>query len=118
MLTLFERGVVAHLIADWLLQNDWMARNKTSLRHLAAWVHATIYALFLGLALGSWQAGLVLGAIHLVVDTRRPLIWWRRVFRQTVEGPAALQVAIWSDQTVHIATIAIWIALVSQVSVP
>ena len=30
MLTPFERGVVVNLIADWLLQNDWMARNKHS----------------------------------------------------------------------------------------
>ena len=36
ILTLFERGLVAHLAADWVLQNDWMVRNKLSLRHPAA----------------------------------------------------------------------------------
>src|ERR1017187_8934241 len=62
-LTPFERGLVAHLVADWILQNDWMARNKMSLRHPDAWTHASIHAVCLGLALG-WQAGLVLGFIH------------------------------------------------------
>lgn len=112
MLTLFERGVVAHLVADWVLQNDWMARNKSNLKHPAAWTHAAIHAVLLGLALG-WQAGLVLGALHIFMDTRKPLNCWRRVFKQTTEGPAALATAMWADQVVHITAIAAWVALVA-----
>lgn len=112
-MTPFERGFTAHLVADWLLQNDWMARYKTDLCHPAAWVHSGIQTLFLAIALG-WRAGLVLGTIHLLVDTRIPLQWWRRTFRQTEEGPAALHVAIWGDQVVHIATIALWVWLTKQ----
>lgn len=111
MLTPFEGGLIAHLIADWLLQNDWMARNKMYLRHPASWTHSGIQALALSLALG-WQAGLVLGLIHLIIDTRLPLQWWKQFFRQTQEGPAALQVAIWGDQVLHISAIAAWVALV------
>ena len=111
MLTPFERGLIAHLIADWVLQNDWMARYKTSLKHPASWSHAAIHAIVLGLALG-WQAGLVLGVIHLFIDTRIPLQWWQRTFKQTIEGPAALHVAIWGDQVLHITTIALWVAFV------
>jgi hypothetical protein len=110
MLTPFERGVIAHLIADWLLQNDWMARNKANLKHPAAWVHGGIYALLLGLALG-WGAGLVLAALHIILDTREPLGWWRRVFKQTSEGPAAVITAVWADQVLHIVAIAAWVAL-------
>lgn len=110
MLTPFERGVVAHLVADWLFQNDWMARNKMNLKHPAIWVHTAIHAVLLGLALG-WQGGLVLAGLHLLIDTRVPLSWWRRVFRQTTEGPAALATAMWTDQVVHIAAIAAWVAL-------
>lgn len=113
MLTPFERGLVAHLVADWLLQNDWMARNKMNLKHPAAWTHAAIYALLLGLALG-WQAGLALAGLHLLIDTRVPLSWWQRVFRQTIQGPAALPTAMWADQALHIAAIAVWIALVPK----
>lgn len=111
MLTPFERGLVAHLVADWILQNDWMSKYKVSLRHPAAWIHCAIHVVLLGLALG-WQAGLVLGVLHLLLDTREPLRWWRKVFRQTTEGPMAAHVAIWSDQVVHIALIALWVALV------
>jgi hypothetical protein len=110
MLTPFERGLVAHLIADWLLQNDWMARNKMKLNHPAAWTHAGIQAIALGIALG-WQAGILLGLVHLLIDTRIPLGWWQRVFRQTTEGPAALHVTIWADQVLHITAIAVWVAI-------
>jgi hypothetical protein len=81
------------------------------LNHPATWVHSGIQALALTLALG-WQAGLVLGLIHLLIDTRLPLLWWKRFFRQTQEGPAALHVAIWGDQVLHISAIAAWVALV------
>ena len=60
VLSLFERGLVAHLVADWLLQNDWMALNKMNLRHPAGWVHAAIHGVLLGFALG-WREGLCWG---------------------------------------------------------
>ncbi len=109
-LTPFELGLVAHLVADWMLQNDWMARNKMSLRHPAAWTHAGIHAVCLGLALG-WQAGLVLGFIHLLIDTRVPLTWWIRSFKKSDQAPDATSIAIWLDQTLHIVCIAAWVAL-------
>lgn len=112
MLTLFERGLLAHLVADWLFQNDWMARNKSNLRHPATWVHAAIHALLLGIALG-WQAGIVLGAVHVLIDTRLPLKWWRRFFRQTEEGPYAIMTAVWADQVLHLVAIGAWIYLVA-----
>jgi len=113
MLTPFERGFIAHLIADWLLQNDWMAKNKTSLRHPAAWTHAAIHVVLLTVALG-WQAGLVLGALHLLVDTRKPLDWWQAVFRQTREGPMASTLRVWADQVIHVMAIAAWVAIMVQ----
>ena len=110
-MTPFERGLVAHLIADWVLQNDWMARYKTSLRHPAAWTHSGIQGLCLGLALG-WQAGLVLGFVHMLVDTRVPVSWWMRRFKKCGQAPEVVTIAIWLDQTVHIVCIALWVALV------
>ena len=110
MLTPFERGFVAHLVADWLLQNDWMAKNKSSLRHPAAWVHAGIHVVLLGLALG-WTAGVVLACIHMLIDTRAIMGWWRRVYGQTADGPYAIHTAIWADQVLHIALIAAYISI-------
>jgi hypothetical protein len=111
MLTPFEKGLVAHLVADWILQNDWMALNKTKLWHPAAWVHSAIQGLCLGLALG-WQAGLVLGFIHLLIDTRVPVDWWMRYFKRCAKAPNADAIAIWLDQTLHIVCIAVWVTLV------
>jgi hypothetical protein len=109
VLSLFERGLVAHLVADWLLQNDWMALNKQNLRHPAGWVHASIHGLLLGLALG-WAGGIVLGILHLFLDTGRPLNWWIRVFKKSDSTPQAALIRLWTDQTMHIAAIAAWVA--------
>jgi len=112
-MTPFERGLVAQLVADWILQNDWMARNKLSLRHPAAWVHGGIQAGCLGLALG-WRAGLVLGLIHMFIDTRAPVVWWMRVFKRCNKAPEAGSIMLWLDQTLHIACIALWVFLVKN----
>ncbi len=110
ILTPFEKGLVAHLVADWILQTDWMARNKVSLGHPASWVHASIHGVCLALALG-WQAGLALGIIHLLIDTRVPVAWWMKNFKQCTNAPEAGTIAIWLDQSLHIVCIAIWVGL-------
>ena len=109
-MTIFEKALLAHLIGDWLFQNDWMAQNKTELRHPAAWVHSAIHGVLLGLALG-WMGGLVLAVIHLLVDTRIPLAVWSGWLRQTRGGPLQGHVQIWADQVVHIACIAAWLGV-------
>ena len=106
-MTPFEKALVMHLLGDWLLQNDWMARNKTSLSHPAAWVHGAVHGILLGLVWG-WLGGVVLGLVHMAIDTRLPLQWWGRFFRQTTSGEVGTHVAIWCDQVAHIATIALW----------
>lgn len=108
-MTPFERGLLAHLVADWILQNDWMARHKVSLRHPAAWTHGAIHGFCLGLALG-WQAGLVLGFVHLLIDTRVPVEFWIRFFKKCEKAPEAGSIRIWLDQTLHIVCIAVWVA--------
>ena len=108
MLTPFERGFIAHLVADWLLQNSWMAVNKRDLRHSAGWIHASIHGLLLGLALG-WAGGAVLGVLHLLIDTGYPVDWWVRVFKKSDASPQAALIRIWTDQVIHIAAIAAWV---------
>lgn len=111
MLTPFEAGLIAHLVADWLLQNDWMAVHKRNLAHPAGWVHASIHGLLLGWALG-WPAGLALGALHLWIDTGRPVDWWLRVVKKCDRAPNVAMIALWTDQAMHISAIAAWVAFV------
>jgi hypothetical protein len=112
-MTPFEKAVVAHLTADWILQNDWMARNKMSLRHPAAWTHGAIHVVLLGLALG-WPAGLVLGGVHMLIDTRVPVDWWMRVFKKCTQSPMAASIGLWVDQSVHLLCLALWVALFNR----
>ena len=109
-LTPFERAVVVHLVADWILQNDWMARHKSDVRHPAAWVHSGIHAVCLTWALG-WQGGLALGLVHLLIDTRHPLRWWTRVYKKCEKAPEATTINIWTDQVMHVSSIALWLLL-------
>ncbi len=102
---LFVWGFVAHIIADWFLQSEWMALGKTSLKHPAAWVHSGIHFLGAWLVFPFWAA-LLLAASHLLIDTRVPLQWWRRFYHQTTEGPIMLTFGMWQDQAAHIAMLA------------
>ena len=71
-LTLFESALMLHLIADWLLQNEWMSVNKVRLTHPAAWVHGGIHGILLGLLFG-WVGGVVLALLHIMVDAVLPV---------------------------------------------
>jgi len=109
-MTPFERGLLAHLLADFLLQNEWMAVNKVDLRHPAGWVHAAIHGLLLGWALG-WVGGAVLGSVHVLVDTGKPVDWWIRVFKKCQRAPQVAVIRLLTDQAIHICAIAAWVLL-------
>jgi len=98
-------GTVVHLVVDWLFQNEWIAEHKTDLTHPAGYVHAGAHAVAL-LLVFPWAAAMAIGVAHFVIDTRRPLELWARVVSQTREGPIAVPLHIWRDQTLHVAVIA------------
>jgi hypothetical protein len=111
-------GLVAHLIADWPFQSDWMAKNKTSLRHPAGYVHAGIHGLALAPVFG-WLA-VTLAVAHLLIDTRKPVAWLSARVGQTPPDPSVFPlmdvgttVRFWTDQVWHVASIAI-VALVAR----
>lgn len=113
-------GIVVHLVADWPLQNDWMARNKADPWHYAGLVHAGIHALGLIMLFG-WWPGLALGVSHYLIDLRKPVAWWSRLVRQTQPMPqvesdgrqtrvmvdVGTEVRFWTDQVFHIVCIAL-----------
>ena len=106
-LTTFEAAFMLHLIADWLLQNEWMSVNKVRLSHPAAWIHGSIHAVLLGLIFG-WGGGVTLGILHILVDTRVPIRWWIRVFKKCENSPDLPILLIGCDQVLHIGCIAGW----------
>ena len=124
-------GIVLHLIADWPLQNDWMARNKAKMLHPAGYVHALIHGFFLSFIFGWAFAPLALA--HLLIDFRKPVQWWSKLVRQTQpknrifyqriqtwqtaeEIPiydVGLEVRFWTDQVFHIICVAVAALLIS-----
>lgn len=111
-LTPFEAAFMLHLIADWLLQNEWMAVNKVRLSHPAAWVHGGIHGILLGLVLG-WAGGLTLGLLHMAVDTRLPIQWWIKLFKKCENSPDLPILLIGCDQVLHLTCLAGWMFLAS-----
>jgi hypothetical protein len=99
-------GIIVHLFCDWILQNHYLAINKVSPLHPAAWIHSGIHLLGL-LLIFPLPTALGIAIIHFWIDTRGPLQLWRKFFRQTTTGDVALHVAIWSDQVAHIVVLAI-----------
>jgi len=112
-LTPFEAAFMLHLIADWLLQNEWMSVNKVRLSHPAAWVHGSIHGVLLGLVLG-WAGGVTLGLLHMLVDTRLPVRWWIKVFKKSENSPDHRILLIGCDQVLHLTCLAAWIVLADR----
>lgn len=99
-------GIIVHLIADWLLQTEWMAAHKVDLRHPAAWAHSGIHTVGLILVF-AWPIALLIGLSHLWIDTRKPLIWWMRMVKNVPTGANHQTVEIWVDQVMHITVLAL-----------
>ena len=98
---LFIKGFIAHHIADWFLQNEWMALNKATLSNpLAGLVHMFIHCALSALVF-PYPVAFYIALSHWFIDLRFGLAWWRKWFHQTTEGPFAIHVAIWQDQVAH-----------------
>lgn len=115
--TILVWSIVAHTLADWLLQNDWMANNKTNLLHPAAYVHGLIHLVCLLIVFPIWAA-LIVALIHILLDTRKPLLWWRRFYKRTTDGDVPNPVAIWEDQALHLMILAVMSIIVANFSTP
>lgn len=107
-------AIVIHLVADWLLQTDWMARHKTSLRHPAAYVHSGLHTLGM-LLIFPWPLAVGVGVSHLLIDTRRPVTWWIETIKQMPPTtPVYTHVEIWLDQIFHILMLIVAVAALSM----
>jgi hypothetical protein len=115
--TVLVWSIIAHLVADWLFQNDWMANNKNSLLHPASYVHGLVHLIFL-LAVFPFWAALIVSLTHVIIDTRKPLLWWRRFYKQNSDGDVSSPIFMWEDQVLHILILAIMSIIIGKYSAP
>jgi len=115
----FTYLLMAHLLGDWLLQNDWMAKGKKQgLFTLAGMVHFAIYTATTLCAL--WLSGvtdkngglyLIFSAMaifvsHWLIDAMDAAGRWMRFYRQSDREIVRVMV----DQTLHLLVLA-WVVI-------
>ena len=101
---------VAHLIGDFILQNEWMAMNKKQ-NTAPCLVHGLVYLVpFLICNLQWWQIALI-GFQHFAQDRTGFVFWWLRVWKRA--DPDQWQdLPLFVDQAFHV----MWIAIVLMLS--
>jgi hypothetical protein len=104
--------ILAHFIGDYLLQNDWMAKNKKSSRK-AALVHVSCYLIpFLFTPLSLWQLALI-GVQHYWQDRSNFVSWYCNIMgkKEFLGPPFSPSSYILMDNLFHIIFIAFVVAL-------
>jgi hypothetical protein len=102
-----------HMVVDLPLQTEWMALNKTNLKHPAAYVHSGLHTFGLLLVFPWWLA-LTVGVSHLLIDTRRPVAWWvEHIKHMPYSTPMFADIEMWLDQVFHIVMIFMAVIVVS-----
>ena len=77
-------GFILHFVGDYLLQNDWMAAEKTKNNGVAL-VHAGIYSMpFFLLAPSFWW--LLIFGTHFFIDRYRLAQYWIRLVNRKWDG--------------------------------
>lgn len=113
-MTTFDWLLVGHLLGDWMLQNDWMARGKQQrLFNPAIFVHCLIYTGTLVVIL--WQSSpqsltlssylvfaLLVFFSHWGIDAPNLAARWTTFFKQS----DLVFVRIMVDQTLHLLVLA------------
>jgi hypothetical protein len=99
--------ILAHLIGDYILQNDWMALGKKRSNSICL-VHVLTYLipfLFTGLV---WWGIVLIGIEHFIQDRTNIILWFMRMkgSAKFAEPPIAPWSIILTDNIIHILFIA------------
>jgi hypothetical protein len=110
---MFSWLLLGHLLGDWLLQNDWMARGKRQgLITLAGMAHFITYTIMilimvwlynqrsLNLGLAVVVGGIVFVS-HWLIDATNLVQGWMRFYGQSDREMMRIMV----DQTLHLLTL-------------
>jgi hypothetical protein len=121
-MNMFAWLALGHLVGDWLLQNDWMAKGKRQGLVTAPGIaHFTIYTLVTLAALGlsglQWQDAMmfavsatIIFVSHWLTDATDIVDLWMRSLRQTHTPMMRIMV----DQTLHLLVLGILAAWLDQ----
>ncbi|QFF97784.1 DUF3307 domain-containing protein [Psychrobacillus glaciei] len=102
----FSYLLIGHLIGDYLLQTNWMARNKSK-KWLPLLVHCIVYTviiigiLYIGNGWLPLNAILLIFVSHLILDKRVFVVWWVKNIMGAKEKDAGWLIII-ADQIFHI----------------
>lgn len=100
--------IYAHLIGDYLLQNDWMAFGKKQKSWICA-VHIAAYMVpFLLCGFAWWQLAII-AVQHFAQDRTGFVMWLMKVkgSEKFATGPCSPWSIIVTDNIIHILTIAV-----------
>jgi hypothetical protein len=100
--------VYAHLIGDYLLQNDWMAFGKKQKSWICA-VHVAAYMVpFLFCSFSWWQLAII-AVQHFAQDRTGFVVWLMKIkgSEKFATGPCSPWSIIVTDNIIHILTIAV-----------
>ncbi|BAM01165.1 hypothetical protein CLDAP_31250 [Caldilinea aerophila DSM 14535 = NBRC 104270] len=117
-MTLFTWLLIGHLIGDWMLQNDWMARYKRGRWwSLECITHCLIYSL--SVLLAAWWGGqealtfsqllssfFLVFVSHWLIDGFNLSGWWGRVINQTQTDFVRIMV----DQSMHLIVLGVCVS--------
>jgi len=90
--------LVAHMMGDYFLQNNWMAMNKTSKSYICA-IHCLLYTLSVAVICQwlDWRL-VVVFVSHFIMDRFRLAVYWRRFF----SGDDYTPWVITADNSIHL----------------
>ena len=102
--------IAGHLTGDFLLQNKWMAENKTK-NFAALLLHSSIYTVVIwlfslpenGLNLKIWNIVIIFFS-HIILDNRKFVMWWCRYITRS---EPVYYLAVMTDQSWHIFILAL-----------
>ena len=122
-MSLFDWLLVGHLVGDFLLQTDGMAKHKAQswtwmLRHVGLYlavIAVVLGAYSLSAAVPLWVLGLALlfiGVTHIILDRREFTLWWMRLIGITSDLGWLTIVA---DQVFHLLVLVVAVQIVTWV---
>jgi hypothetical protein len=102
--------ICAHLIGDYIIQNDWMAQNKKK-HFFPCLIHCLTYIIPFLFCHLSWLQLILIALQHYIIDRTTFVGWFLEVKGSKMfrDGPLSPWSGVVTDNILHI----LWIAFVA-----